>query len=109
MYRGCVTCFDTLYLYILFIKKNCISTVRFSILVNGEPAGFFSSSRGLRQGDPLSPFLFLVVMEALSRLLDRAVMGGFIQGFRVGRGAEEKLMVSNLLFADDSLVFCEAK
>lgn len=50
---------------------------------------FFSSSRGLRQGDPVSPFLFIVVMEALSRLLDRAVAGGFIQGVKVGRVVDE--------------------
>jgi hypothetical protein len=48
----------------------CISTVRFSILVNDTPSSFFTSSHGLRQGDPLSPLLFVVVMEALSLILN---------------------------------------
>ena len=87
---------------------NCISSARFSILVNGSPTGFFESSRGLRQGDPLSPFLFLIVMEALSRLLARAGIGRFIKGFLVGCHEEESLDISHLLFADDTLIFCGA-
>lgn len=83
--------------------------MRFSVLVNGESAGFFASSRGLRQGDPLSPFLFILVMEALSRLMDRAALGGFIRGFPVGRGRDLEVTVSHLLFADDTLVFCGAE
>ncbi|XP_059628553.1 uncharacterized protein LOC132271240 [Cornus florida] len=86
---------------------KCISSVRFWMLVNGATSGFFGSSRGLRQGDHLSPFLFTIVMEALSKLMRRAMDLGFIRGFRVGRDSYE-IEVSHLLFADDTLVLCDA-
>ena len=84
----------------------CISTARFSVLINGTPCGFFASSRGLRQGDPLSPLLFILVMEALSRLLFRAREGGFISGYDIGQ--TNFLSISHLLFADDTLILCGA-
>jgi len=87
----------------------CISTVRFSVLVNGTPSGFFNSSRGLRQGDLLSPFLFVVVMEALSRMLSVALDQGNLIGFLVGFREPEALVVNHLMFADDTLIFCGAQ
>ena len=87
--------------------RACVSTVRYSVIVNGSPTGFFDSSRGLRQGDPLSPLLFLVIMEVLSRMLRRTEEGGFIRGYRAGRTNE--VCISHLLYADDTIIFCDAE
>ena len=89
--------------------RTCISSVRFSVMVNGSPSGFFGSSRGIRQGDPLSPLLFLLVMEILSKMLHRTEEAGFIRGFKAGHGVEDDIHVSHLLFADDTTVFCDAE
>lgn len=86
--------------------KFCISTVRMSILVNETPAGFFPTWRVLRQGDHLSPLLFLLVMEALSRMLSRAVLGGLTLGFEVGM-SPATLVVSHLFYANDTLIFSD--
>ena len=86
----------------------CLSTVRFSILINCSPHGFFGSSRGLWQGNPLSPLLFVLVMEAIGKMLDKAILEGRLSGFNVGVSAGRSLMVSHLLFADDTLIFCDA-
>ncbi|RVX10542.1 LINE-1 retrotransposable element ORF2 protein [Vitis vinifera] len=88
---------------------SCISTAKFSVLVNGVSAGFFPSSKGLRQGDPLSPYLFVMGMEVLSNLIRRAVEGGFLSGCRIRGGGRQPVHVSHLLFADDTIVFCEAR
>ena len=85
----------------------CIYTVKFSILINGSPSDFFGSSRGIRQGDPLSPLLFDVVMEALSHMLDVAAAAGQYSGFSIGSTTSASMMVSHLLFADDILIFCD--
>ena len=78
-------------------------------MVNGSPTGFFQSSRGLRQRDPLSPYLFVVVMEAFSCLLKRAIAGGFLSPCLIRGRRGEGVQVSHLLFADDTLIFCETK
>ena len=89
--------------------RYCISTVKFFILINGSPSDFFGSSRGLRQGDPLSPLLFDIVMEALSRMLDVAASARQFLGFFVGSTVGLLVMASHLLSADDTLIFCDAE
>ena len=83
----------------------CLSTIRFSILINGSLCGFFGNTRGLRQGDLLSPLLFVLVMEALGRMLDKVVHEGRMLGFSVGNLEGRSMAVSHLLFANDTLIF----
>ena len=82
--------------------------VCFSILINGCSSGFFPSSHGLRQGDPLSPLISFIVMEALCRMMDWVVGGGLLLNFSVSNAADQQLSASHLLFADDTLIFCAA-
>lgn len=79
--------------------KQCIADPTFSVLVNGSPTRFISSTRVLRQGDPLPPYLFALVMEVFSTQLDLEVLRGNISLPLVNRG------ISNLIFTDDVLVF----
>ena len=74
-------------------------------MINGVSAGFFSNSKGLRQGDPLSLYLFVLGMEVLSNLIRRAANGGFLSGCRIRGRGEEEMIVSHLLFADDTIIF----
>ena len=86
----------------------CISTVKFSILLNGTPVDIFGSTRSVCQGDPLSLLLFDIVIEALSRMLDTAAILEQFSGFLVGNAAGTLLTMSHLLFVDDTLIFYDA-
>ena len=88
--------------------KFCISTVKFSVLINGSPTGFFSSQRGLRQGDQLSPFLFIIAMEGLNDMLKISQEKSWLRGFRVSSRVGAGLEITHLQYADDTLVFCDA-
>ena len=87
------------------LMTECISTISYSILVNGEPHGYIQPSRGLRQGDPLSPYLFLLCAEGLHSLIHKARLVGDIQGISLCRGGPR---ITHLFFADDSLLFSKA-
>ncbi|VVA41364.1 PREDICTED: reverse mRNAase [Prunus dulcis] len=76
----------------------CVSTVSFSVLINGKPGEPFQPTRGLRQGDPFSPYLFLIISEALSRNIMKCIESGEIKGIRIARGSPT---LSHLFFADD--------
>jgi len=80
----------------------CVTTTSYSILVNGEPKGMIIPTRGIRQGDPLSPFLFLLCTEGLHGLISQAAHIGDIHGFQLCRRSPK---LTHLLFVDDSLLF----
>ena len=85
--------------------KICISTHSFSILLSGSPFEFISHGRGLRQGDPLSPFLFILGFEVFSRLMFKEESNGSLQGLQIARNCSA---IHHLLFPDDLLIFGKA-
>lgn len=86
--------------------KACLASASVSVLVNGSPSEEFRMEKGLRQGDPLAPFLFLIVAEGLSGLVRQAVLLGQFSPFKLDDGGG--LHVSLLQFADDTIFLGEA-
>ncbi|KAM1354663.1 hypothetical protein PS2_028774 [Malus domestica] len=83
----------------------CVSSVRMTVILKGQPGQQFTPSRGLRQGDPLSPYLFLLVGEVLSSMIQDAVHVKKLDGVKIGASGP---IISHMFFADDILLFLRA-
>ena len=83
--------------------QTCICSPKFSININGSLEGFFASSRGIRKGDPISPYIFVLVMDALSMIIANKVSlnGRFCFHWRC-----DQARITHLCFADDLFLFC---
>ena len=87
------------------LVMDCVKTVSYSVLVNGDPCGMIFPTRDIRQGDSLSPVLFLLCIKGLNDLIKKADLQGDIHGYSLCRRGPK---LTHLLFADDSLIFCRA-
>ncbi|GJZ99502.1 RNA-directed DNA polymerase, eukaryota [Tanacetum coccineum] len=83
--------------------RGSLSSGKASILVNGSPTSEFHLHRGLKQGDPLAPFLFILIMKSLHLLFSRAVEAGIFTGFRI----DPSITLSHLFYADDAVFIGE--
>lgn len=88
--------------HITNLIMQCVSSVSYSTVVNGELGPFFSPEHSLRQGDPLSPYLFIIYVEIFSCILEKAQDDRVIHGIKVGRQSPH---ISHLFFADDFVIF----
>jgi hypothetical protein len=85
---------------------QCVTTVQFTLLLNGGIHSNVTPSRGLRQGDPLSPYLFILGSEVLLRLIDKEVNQGKLKGVKIGISIPP---ITKLCYADDLILFCRAR
>lgn len=87
------------------LMMECITTVEYFFLDEGDEIGPIKPQWGLRQGDPLSPYLFILILEGLNAMISTHVYRGFIHGINISRGGPK---VSHILFADDCFFFVKA-
>jgi hypothetical protein len=84
---------------------TCATTAAYSVMVNGKAQGYIKPSRGLWQGDPMSPYLFLICADRLSALIRKAERDQLFRGVAICHGSPR---LSDLFFVDDSVIFCRA-
>uniref|UniRef100_A0A803Q966 Reverse transcriptase domain-containing protein n=1 Tax=Cannabis sativa TaxID=3483 RepID=A0A803Q966_CANSA len=86
----------------IFLIMTCLSIATFKFNINGHVVGHVIPLRGLRQGDPLSPYLFLLCSEGLSSILKKSELSENAFGLKIARTSPK---ISHLLFADDNILF----
>ena len=84
------------------LVMQCVTTVTYSVLVNGTPMEKFKPNCGIRQGDPLSPYIFIICTNILSCMLQKLEDSGALKGVAINKGG---LPISHLMFADDIIIF----
>ncbi|GKD48781.1 reverse transcriptase [Tanacetum coccineum] len=83
----------------------CLTTYELEFMVNGDSVGVIKPQRGLRQGDPISPYLFIIIVDVLSLQISRAMTLGTLSCIKMARNYP---LISHIFFADDSLFFLKA-
>lgn len=90
----------------VFVIMSYVTIVSYVVLINGQPGRTIQPTKGIRQGDPTSPCLFLLCTEVLSALLTKAKIGSKIKGIKV---AIECQSLCHLFSVDEIILFCRAK
>lgn len=91
---------------LISLNMECVIIVKYSILLNGRPRQYKTLTRGLRQGDLLSPYLFLICIEGLGSIITMTKAEGDIKGILVAMGGQQ---INHLLFIDDCILFNRAQ
>lgn len=85
--------------------KSCTNSPRFSVIINGNPQGFFESKKGIRQGNPLSPFVLIIMAEVLGHFISKKWEEGIWKGVQIAVGVN---LITHLQFADDTFLARDA-